>query len=87
MFRVTKVYILGNCCTNKWSAGSGEEEERELEEVAEMEIAKGNGSMNGTKIEKAVHLNNSWKLPVRLEVKRLKCLEFQKFIDLEVVKL
>jgi hypothetical protein len=52
-----------------------------------MEFSKGNGSMNGTKIETAVHLNNSWKLPVRLEVKRLRCLAFQKLIDLEVLKL
>ncbi len=33
---------------------------------------EGNGDMNGTKIETAMHLNNSWKLPVRLEVTRLR---------------
>jgi hypothetical protein len=41
---------------------------------------EGNGDVNGMKIETTVHLNSSWKLPVRLQVKRLRCLELQRFI-------
>jgi hypothetical protein len=127
---------LGNCCTNKWSAGSGKEDEK-LEDLNFLtgqftlaclgcticvstescrnllvifmctvkKIVKCRSAFRTNKFRKKERDQERWgwgigrdmkiarctlKIhghPLRLEVKRLRCWELQRLIDLEVVKL